>query len=200
MRNFRRPKPQTTKTPNVYAFIDSQNLNVGVQKYGWKMDWRKFRKFLQEQYGVNKAYMFIGYVPEFESMYEQLHESGYMIVLKPTYDMTRPQPELAEGAEKPSKEEEKPVKGNIDADLVLWAMKEIKSYDKAVLVSGDGDFYSLVEYLVEQDKLHKMLAPNQQYSNLYNKYEQYIERLDHYKRDLQYYDHKKKRGPTSNTK
>jgi uncharacterized LabA/DUF88 family protein len=206
MRNFRRPKPESSTqldpvkpvtTPavaNVYAFIDSQNLNVGVQKYGWKMDWRRFRKFLAEEYGVTKAFMFIGYVPEFESMYEQLHESGYMIVLKPTYDMTRPQPELAEGAEKPSKEEEKPVKGNIDADLVLWAMKEIVNYDKAVLVSGDGDFYSLVEYLVDQDKLLKMLAPNQQYSNLYNKYEQYVERLDHYKRDLQYYDHKKKRS------
>jgi hypothetical protein len=29
---------------------------------------------------------------------------------------------------------------------------------------------------------------------LYNKYEQYVERLDQYKRDLQYYDHKKKRS------
>jgi hypothetical protein len=78
--------------PN-HAFIDSQNLNVGVQKYGWKMDWVKFRKFLQDKYGVTKAFMFIGYVPEFESMYQQLHEAGFMIVLKPTYDMTRPRPE-----------------------------------------------------------------------------------------------------------
>ncbi len=102
-----------------YAFIDSQNLNVGVQKYGWKMDWVKFRKYLQDKHGVTKAFMFIGYVPEFENMYEQLHEAGYMIVLKPTYDMTRPRPEEREqearSKEQGANEEEKrPVKGNVD--------------------------------------------------------------------------------------
>lgn len=183
-----------------YAFIDSQNLNVGVQKYNWKMDWIKFRKFLQDKYGVTKAFMFIGYVPEFENMYEQLHEAGYMIVLKPTYDMTRPRVEnnqqAAEGVdlhnhEDKKEEEKRPVKGNVDADLVLWVMKEMKNYDQAVIVSGDGDFYSLVEYLDEQHKLLKILAPNAQYSGLFNRYEKYIERLDKSRKELAYYDHKK---------
>src|SRR3954470_6573294 len=106
--------------PRVYAFIDSQNLNLGVQKLGWKMDWRKFRQFLADKYGVTKAYMFIGYVPEFEAMYEQLHDAGYLIVLKPTFDMTKPRPD-EEKAAKQTDEEKKPTKGNIDADLVLWA-------------------------------------------------------------------------------
>lgn len=172
------------------AFIDSQNLNVGVQKYGWKMDWKKLRQFLSDKYGVTEAYMFIGYVPEFEEMYKQLHDAGYKIVLKPTYDMTRPRPEEKEKTEDNhvETEEKKPVKGNVDADLVLWVMKEINNYDKAVIVSGDGDFYSLVEYLDTQKKLYKLLAPNAQYSGLFNKYEQYIERLDKYRRELAYYD------------
>lgn len=183
---------QAGKKPN-YAFIDSQNLNVGVQKYGWKMDWIKFRKFLADKCGVTKAFMFIGYVPEFEAMYQQLHEAGYMIVLKPTYDMTRPRPEdkpETETKEKP--EDKKPVKGNVDADLVLWVMKELPNYDKAVLVSGDGDFYGLVEYLDQQKRLLKILAPNAQYSGLFNRYESYIERLDKYRKELAYYDHKKR--------
>lgn len=184
----------TQDQKGAYAFIDSQNLNVGVQKFGWKMDWQKFRRWLAEEHNVTKAFMFIGYVPEFEAMYEQLHEAGYMIVLKPTYDMTRPQPDpSAEGKEingKKSEEEKKPVKGNIDADLVLWAMKEISNYDKAILVSGDGDFYSLVEYLESKNRLGKILTPSFQYSQLYNKYEDYIVRLDNYKRDLRYFDRK----------
>lgn len=192
-----RPQDRPSKSTNVYAFIDSQNLNVGVQKFGWKMDWQKFRKFLTEKYGVTKAFMFIGYVPEFEPLYEQLHEAGYMIVLKPTYDMTKPQldPESPEGKEKAAKaetEEKKPVKGNIDADLVLWAMKELPNYDKAILVSGDGDFYSLVEYLESQGRLEKILTPSFQYSQLYNRYEEYIVRLDQSKRELRYYDRRKK--------
>lgn len=186
--------------PSNYAFIDSQNLNVGVQKFGWKMDWKKFRKYLYEVYGVEKAFMFIGYVPEFEAMYEQLHESGYLVVLKPTYDMTRARPESNEQRAESSdqkdskpKEDERPTKGNVDADLVLWAMKELPNYQKAVLVSGDGDFYSLVEYLDEKKKLLKLLTPNAHYSGLYNKYENYVERLDTKRRELSYRDFKKRK-------
>jgi uncharacterized LabA/DUF88 family protein len=178
------------KRPNskpVYAFIDSQNLNVSVQRYGWKMDWRKFRQFLGDKFGVEKAYMFIGYVPENEAMYEQLHDSGYMI---PTFDMTKPR---ADEDNKQEKEDERPIKGNIDADLVLWAMKEMPNYSKAIIVSGDGDFFSLVEYLEGKGRLLKLLTPGGHYSNLYNKYESYIERLDQSRRLLAYHDRKRSR-------
>ncbi len=184
-------------TKPVYAFIDSQNLNVSTQKFGWKMDWKKFRQFLTEKYGVTNAYMFIGYMPEFEDMYQQLHETGYLIVLKPTYDMTKPQVEAEEG--KPKKDEERHIKGNIDADLVLWAMKELPNYSKALIVSGDGDFYSLIEYLDTQGKLLKLLAPSAHYSKLYNKYEQHVERLDNYKRDLAYRTFKRRPDAPKNS-
>lgn len=176
----------------VYAFIDSQNLNQSIQRLGWKMDWKKFRQFLTDTHKVTHAYMFIGYVPEFEAMYEQLHEAGYLIVLKPTYDMTRPRPEDSAPSTstnpKDKDEDKKPTKGNIDADLVLWAMKEFPNYGKAVIVSGDGDFYSLVEYLDTQNKLAKILAPSGYYSGLYNRYDEYIERLDLRRRELAYRD------------
>src|SRR5476649_1805521 len=78
---------QKTDKPRAYAFIDSQNLNLGVQKLGWKMDWRKFRQFLQREYNVEKAYMFIGYIAENVAMYEQLDDMGYLIVLKRTLEV-----------------------------------------------------------------------------------------------------------------
>lgn len=184
--SFKKQKPN-------YAFIDSQNLNLGVQKAGFKMDWKKFRKYLTDSYGVDKAYMFIGYVPEFEPMYEQLHESGYLIVLKPTFDMTRPMVENSDNKAQ-GKDDKKDIKGNIDADLVLWCMKELPNYRKAVIVSGDGDFYALVEYLVSKNQLAKLLAPNDHYSNLYNKYEQYVERLDTKRKQLAYFDRPKNRS------
>lgn len=173
----------------VYAFIDSQNVNVSTQKFGWKMDWRKFRRFLRDRYGVTQAYMFIGYVPEYEDMYEFLHDAGYSIVLKPTVDMSRPREVIAKpqpGEEKEEQEEKKPVKGNVDAELVLWAMKELPNYDKAIIVSGDGDFYCLAEYLEKKGKLLKLMPPNVHYSSLFKPYEKYIDHLGHYKRDLSY--------------
>jgi uncharacterized LabA/DUF88 family protein len=167
-----------------YAFIDSQNLNVSVQKYGWKMDWKKFRQFLSANYDVTKAYMFIGYVPEYEDIYEKMHQAGYAVVLKPTFDMSRPQ---SEEKTHPNGEEKK-VKGNVDADMVLWAMKELPNYRQAVIVSGDGDFFGLVEYLDQQGRLNKILTPTGQYSSLYRQYEKYIERLDNHRRELAYRD------------
>ncbi|CAN5354655.1 hypothetical protein BH09PAT4_BH09PAT4_04160 [soil metagenome] len=187
---------QSEQPKQVYAYIDSQNLNVTTQKDGWKMNWQKFRQWLADEYGVTKAYMFIGYVPEFEAMYEQLHQLGYSIVLKPTFDMTRVQDDETKETKQGEPEPEKrPVKGNIDAELVLWAMKDFNTYDKAIVVSGDGDFYCLVEYLDEQKKLLKLLAPTRKYSSLYNKYEQYVERLDHHRRQLEYRD--RRRRPAS---
>lgn len=189
MRRRPRQKP-------VYAFIDSQNLNISTQRLGWKMDWKKFRQWLTDTYQVEKAFMFIGYVPEFEEMYQQLHESGYLIVLKPTFDMTRPRPEDEKKEpgtkDKGDTKDERPTKGNVDADMVLWAMKELPNYSKALIVSGDGDFYALVEYFVEQNKLLKLLAPNAFYSGLYNKYEEYIDRLDQHRSELAYRDFKRR--------
>lgn len=53
------------------------------------------------------------------------------------------------------------VKGNIDAELVLHAAKiQYDRYDKAVIVSGDGDFYCLHEFLVKNKKLLKIIIPN----------------------------------------
>ncbi|HSX44588.1 MAG TPA: NYN domain-containing protein [Candidatus Saccharimonadales bacterium] len=174
--------------PNVYAFIDSQNLNLGVQKMGWKMDWRKFRKYLADKYGVNKAYMFIGHVPEFEDMYVHMHELGFLVVLKPTSDMSKVPVENKEEDRSADKtEDKKPVKGNIDAELVLWAMKELKDYDKAIIVSGDGDFYCLAEYLEEIGKLGHIMTPNWQYSGLLKRFEKYIIRIDQLRRELSYH-------------
>ncbi len=179
--------PNPPEQPRVYAFIDSQNLNVGTQKFGWKMNWVRFREFLAEKYNVEKAYMFIGYIPENADLYEKMHEAGYMVVLKPTFDVTKPRTDEQNADER---EESRPVKGNIDADLVLWAMKELSNYQKAIIVSGDGDFYSLVEYLEGKGRLLHLMTPSGHYSQLYNPYEKYIVRLDQLRSELAYRDKK----------
>ena len=180
-RNNRNNQPKTIK--GNYAFIDSQNLNLGVQKYGWKLDWKKFRDVLRTRFNVEKAFMFIGYLPENEDLYRQMQEAGYLVVLKPTLDMF--QTEEEEGQSK--KDEKKPAtKGNVDTDVVLYAVKEMPNYHKAVIVSGDGDYYSLVEYLISKDKLLNVMAPNIRWSTLLRPFEKHIVRVDSFKREVFY--------------
>ena len=125
-----------------YAFIDSQNLHLGIRSLGWELDYKKFRIYLKEKYRVSIAYLFIGYIPANQDLYSSLQEDGYILVFKPTL---------------PNKDGE--VKGNVDADLVLQAMIDYKKYDKAVIVTSDGDFYSLVKYLYKNNKLKYIISP-----------------------------------------
>jgi len=64
-------------------------------------------------------------------------------------------------------------------------MIEMDNFDKAVLVSGDGDFHCLVEYLESRDKLKGLLVPNRQYSILFKKYSKYILRIETLKKALE---------------
>lgn len=203
MRPFRKKSPAPKKPSGNYAFIDSQNLNLGTQKMGWKMDWKKFREWLKTEYNVEKAFMFIGYMPDFEPLYDQLHSQGYAVVLKPTLEMFHtdesegPKVQKSEGKDK--SEKEKPAaKGNVDTDLVLHVMKEWKNYDKAIIVSGDGDFYTLIEHLDQKGKLLHLMTPNWQYSSLLKPFEKYIVRLDQKRQELRYPDYRKRNSSQQN--
>jgi len=128
----------------VYAYIDSNNLNLGIQALGWKLDYKKFRIYLKEKYGVLIAYMFIGYSPANQSLYSFLQKAGFILIFKPT---------IPDG--------EGNLKGNIDADLVLQVMIDYKddNFDKVMIISSDGDFHSLAKYLYEHDKLLVVMSP-----------------------------------------
>lgn len=81
------------KPENIYAFIDAENLHIGVKQnlkdkngkliyQGWELDYRKFRLYVKNKYNVTRTYLFIGNVPGKESLYRALQEMGYILVLK----------------------------------------------------------------------------------------------------------------------
>ncbi len=135
------------------AFIDSANLYQAIKDLGWSLDYRKFRRFLAEKYQVGKAYLFIGFLETQQSLYAHLQEYGYILIFRPTL-------RYRDGH----------TKGNCDADLVLKAMVEYPNYEKAVIVTGDGDFYSFIDHLKREGKLAQVLIPNElRYSALLKK-------------------------------
>jgi len=154
--------------PVTYAFIDSQNLNLGVRNdvvnkhgkmvyQGQKLNYRRFRHYLREKYGVSQAYIFIGFMPTNNSLYTALQRAGFTLVFKTVALYTDD-----DGKEIP--------KGNVDTDIVLHAAAiELGNYDRAVFVSGDGDFLSLYEFMQGKGKLLRIIVPNRhRYSRLLN--------------------------------
>ena len=137
------------KQENNFAFIDNTNVHKGVEMLGWKLDLVKFRRLLAERYGVTRAYMFIGYMAGNQDMYRDFQNMGYTLIFKPTL---------------PNKDGE--IKGNCDAELVLQAMIDLESYDKAVIITGDGDFQCLVKYLRKINKLAYVISPNRKWCSI----------------------------------
>ena len=165
----------------IYAFIDSQNLNLGTSKNiyrkgkkiyeGWKLDFKKFRIYLSDKFRVTQAFLFIGFIPQNQNLYDQLKSYGYKLIFKPTTKDTGGKP-----------------KGNIDAELVLHsAALEYSKYDQTVIVSGDGDFYCLYEYLEKKKKLLRIIIPNSKNaSTLLSKFQDYKTFIEYEKNKLEY--------------
>jgi uncharacterized LabA/DUF88 family protein len=129
---------------NNVAYIDGANLHKGAKQLGWILDYGKLRVWLKEKYGVDQAYLFLGLVPKYKSLYTHLQELGYTLVFKEvTYDGTGK------------------VKGNCDADIVVHAMRDAyeNNYPQVILVSSDGDYAGLVSFLIEKNKLRAILSP-----------------------------------------
>ncbi|MFH0779955.1 MAG: NYN domain-containing protein [Parcubacteria group bacterium] len=139
---------------NNFAYIDGANLHKGVKELGWSLDYKHFRIWLKEKYSVERAYIFIGLIPENKNLYTFLQEAGFTLVFKETtYD----------GGGK--------VKGNCDADLVLKAIVDYyeKQFDNVVIVASDGDYAGLVNFFKCKAVLRSLISPNNRCSFLLRK-------------------------------
>ena len=117
----------------------------------------KLHQQLADKYNIKEAYYFLGYVQEInQEIYSEIQKAGFILVFK----------------------QHNPVmlgkkKGNVDTDIVFEIMKKLyrkDSFEKIVLVSGDGDYKLLVDFLIEEKKFKKVLFPNRKFaSSLYKK-------------------------------
>ena len=128
---------------NIY--IDGNNLHRGAKEIGFEIDYKKFRGWLRQKYNPSIVYLFIGLVPDRVKFYEYLQECGFVLVFKQTDSV---------GGQ---------VKGNCDAELVLKTVSDfyMKSFSKCMLVTGDGDFGCLVQFLKENKVINGILSPDE---------------------------------------
>lgn len=147
------------KTVQNIAYVDGQNLYMGTTKSSprWNIDLARFRTYLQQKYNVDRAYYYLGYVEQgatYEQLYESIQAAGFILIFR--------EHNSAMLGKK---------KGNVDSDIIFSAMKRLylkENFNKVILVSGDGDYKSLVDFLIEQGRFEKILFPNRKFrSSLY---------------------------------
>jgi len=144
---------------NNLAFIDGQNLHLGttLSDNSWRVNLNKFKVYLKDKYNITEAYYFLGYVQEVnQEIYSEIQKAGFILIFKqhnPAMIGTK--------------------KGNVDSEIIFQIMKKLykkEPFDQIVLVSGDGDYKILVDFLIEENKFKKILFPNKKFaSSLYKK-------------------------------
>jgi len=160
---------ENIKNQNNIAFIDGQNLHMGIKssKKLWKIDLKKFRIYLKTKYNVSDAYYFLGYLEEkYQDLYNEIQKAGFIVMFK---------------QHNPAMLGKK--KGNVDSDIIFHIIKKLyrkEKFNNIVLVSGDGDYKMLVDFLIEEKRFSKILFPNKKFaSSLYRKlFPQYYDYLE----------------------
>lgn len=133
------------------AYVDGQNLHMGTtsSRPNWSVNLARFRNYLDRKYDVEAAYYYLGFVQEganFEKLYETIQKAGFILVF-------REHNSAMLGTKK----------GNVDTDIVFSIMKRLylkEKFNKVVLVSGDGDYKMLVDFLIQENRFEKILFPN----------------------------------------
>jgi uncharacterized LabA/DUF88 family protein len=176
------------ESKKTYCFIDASNLFYGGEKsLGWKVDYLKLFKYLKSKYEAKSIKYFGGvetdnfkynYVKE-ESVnleqlkthftnklneitatdeinqlniylqrvkfYIKLKEFGFELMLKPVKSYT-------------DEEGKTTKKANCDVDMAFHLMKDFNNYDRAIVLTGDGDFLPVLKYLKLENKYIFILA------------------------------------------
>src|SRR6188472_4762215 len=120
----------------VALFIDGANLYSAARSLGFDIDYRRLLKVFREKGRLVRAYYYTALVEDQEyspirPLIDWLDYNGYTMVTKPTKEFTD-----ALGRRK--------IKGNMDIELTVDAMRLVEHLDHVVLFTGDGDFRALV--------------------------------------------------------
>lgn len=158
---------------NNLAFIDGQNLYMGTIKQeekSWSINLGRLFVYLKRKYKVSQAYYFLGYkIKGMETLYQKIISAGFILKFR-----------------EHNSEMLGVKKGNVDSDIIFQIMKKLyrqEKFSKIILVSGDGDYKSLVDFLIRENRFEKILFPNKAgASSLYKKIDhRYFDYLDNFK-------------------
>src|SRR3989338_10332521 len=119
------------KKTKTYAFDDASNIIYGARAEGWLIDLKKLHEYLKRKFNVSKAFFYYGRDskdPKKEKFLRKLRSFGYILRVK----------EIKRYGTK--------FKANCDVDLTMDVLLKLDKYERAIILSGDGDFLPLIKH------------------------------------------------------
>ncbi|OGH15651.1 MAG: hypothetical protein A3C22_00045 [Candidatus Levybacteria bacterium RIFCSPHIGHO2_02_FULL_37_10] len=130
---------QSTKAA---VFIDAANVIYSQRTLKWQIDFKKLMDYFKNNYQLDHVYFYFGYLKDDkkqQGFFRKLRRWGYRIRTKEVKLIRQADGSILK-------------KGNLDVELTIDAVKDLKFYSTAILMSGDSDFHALVRYLQNKNK------------------------------------------------
>lgn len=122
------------------VFIDSSNIYFSYKTLKWKIDFQKLLNYFKSNTDLFRIAFYGAINPENKKerkFHDFLEIIGYVVRHK-EIKFIKDEKDAVYGGHH---------KGNIDVDLTIDAVHFRDDYDSFILLSGDGDFESLIKYL-----------------------------------------------------
>ena len=127
-----------------FAFIDATNIIYGASDSGWRMDFKKLYRYLKDRFNVSRILYFAGRDKDNLKQlkfYKKLESFGYELYLVPVKV-------FRDGRKK----------ADVDSRMTFEMMLHKDQYRKTIVMTGDGDFFWILEYLIKIGKIVKLIA------------------------------------------
>ncbi|MEX1052308.1 MAG: NYN domain-containing protein [Patescibacteria group bacterium] len=128
----------------VSLFIDAANILYSQQSLGWRIDYRKLKKYFKDNASLKKAYFYSGKISgnnKQENFFKLMKKFGYLVKTKEVKWIKDSNGKILKG------------KGNLDVELALDLTHTASDFDTAILLSGDSDFASAVSFIKSLGKI-----------------------------------------------
>lgn len=132
-----------------YVFIDASNLWAAQKVKGKMFDFEKLKNFLKNKYSANhiEIFYYTAYPADGTREYSLDGRHKFFTYLKKALNFIVRKKELKRIAIHSENGDRIEEKGNMDVEMTIDAIHNIKKYNIAIFFSGDSDFLALTNYL-----------------------------------------------------
>jgi len=135
---------ESLKDKKVGVFIDDANLFYAKKKVGWQIDFKRFRELLGQMMQIEHFGYYIVMPALWDPSYKR--SIGYLNKIKETAEVKiKPLKYIKTGTTLIKK-------GDVDLEIAVDVMRNLKKVDAIIIVSGDSDYVELRNFLLEQNK------------------------------------------------
>lgn len=138
----------------VYVFIDASNLWEAQKAKGKMFDYEKLKVYLKSKFEASeiKVFYYTAYPAEGTREHSLDGKHKFFTYLKKGLNFTVRKKELKRITIHSEIGDSIHEKGNMDVEMTVDAIHNIKKYDTALLFTGDSDFLALITYIRNDGK------------------------------------------------